>query len=173
MGVEPAPLAFRQTMQEAPVREMEWAPPKEAAPVFVTEETPPEEYGPWQWAAAFGRATGRFGADAFVLQENGRLRCPAGASLWLSEVRQENALYIWTKVGWLSLAVVLDLFSRMLARLVHGDHCRCDPGGTGLTHGHSSSLSRGGVDFLTPIVGAPIPVKVIWSWYSRMAWERA
>jgi len=25
------------------------------------------------------------------LQENGRLRCPAGASLWLSEVRQENA----------------------------------------------------------------------------------
>ena len=25
------------------------------------------------------------------MQENGRLRCPAGASLWLSEVRQENA----------------------------------------------------------------------------------
>src|SRR5258708_23264847 len=24
-------------------------------------------------------------------RENGRLRCPAGASLWLSEVRQENA----------------------------------------------------------------------------------
>jgi len=26
-----------------------------------------------------------------VLQEDGKLRCPAGASLWLSEVRQENA----------------------------------------------------------------------------------
>ena len=54
-------------------------------------EDPPEEYGPWQWTAAFGRATGRFGADAFTLQEDGKLRCPAGASLWLSEVRQENA----------------------------------------------------------------------------------
>jgi hypothetical protein len=30
-------------------------------------------------------------ADAFVLQEDGELRCPAGSSLWLSEVRQENA----------------------------------------------------------------------------------
>ena len=26
-----------------------------------------------------------------MLQEDGKLRCPAGASLWLSEVRQENA----------------------------------------------------------------------------------
>jgi hypothetical protein len=31
-----------------------------------------------------------------VLQEDGKLRCPAGASLWLSEVRQENA---FTKAG--------------------------------------------------------------------------
>jgi hypothetical protein len=68
-----------------------WAPPKEAPAVLVPVENPAEEYGPWQRAAAFGRATGRFGADAFVLQENGTLRCPAGASLWLSEVRQENA----------------------------------------------------------------------------------
>jgi hypothetical protein len=85
MGVEPAPLDFRQAMQGGEVREIEWAPPKEAPPVFVAEENPPEEYGPWQWAAAFGRATGRFGAEDFTLQENGRLRCPAGASLWLSE----------------------------------------------------------------------------------------
>ena len=91
MGVEPAPLDFRQAMQGEELREIEWAPPKEAPPVFVAEENPPEEYGPWQWAAAFGRATGRFGAEDFTLQENGRLRCPAGASLWLSEVRQENA----------------------------------------------------------------------------------
>src|SRR5260370_12259370 len=83
-------------MQGAELREMEWAPPKEAPPFLVAEETPPEEYGPWQWAASFGRATGRFGAEAFTLQENGRLRCPAGASLWLSEVRQENA---FTRAG--------------------------------------------------------------------------
>jgi len=50
-----------------------------------------ESNGPWQWAAAFGAATGRFGADAFVVQENGTLRCPAGSSLWLSEIHQENA----------------------------------------------------------------------------------
>jgi hypothetical protein len=84
-------LSLGQTMQEGHVREIEWAPPKEAPPVLIAEDPPPEEYGPWQWAAAFGRATGRFGAEAFVLQEDGKLRCPAGASLWLSEVRQENA----------------------------------------------------------------------------------
>ena len=78
-------------MQGGELREMEWAPPTETAPLFFTWEDPPEEYGPWQCAGEAGRATGRFTADAFVLQENGRLRCPAGASLWLSEVRQENA----------------------------------------------------------------------------------
>ncbi len=74
-------LTLGQTMQEAELREIEWAPPKEAFPFFLPVEDPPEEYGPWQWAAAFGRATGRFGADAFTLQEDGKLRCPAGASL--------------------------------------------------------------------------------------------
>src|SRR5258708_39819130 len=71
-------LTLGKTMQGGELREMEWAPPKEAPPFLMAEENPPEEYGPWQWAQAFGRATGRFGADAFVLQENGRLRCPAG-----------------------------------------------------------------------------------------------
>jgi hypothetical protein len=86
-------------MQGGELREIEWAPPKEAPPFFVAEETPPEEYGPWQWAAAFGRATGLICAEAFVLQENGTLRCPARASLWLSEVRQENE---FTEAGRLS-----------------------------------------------------------------------
>jgi hypothetical protein len=96
MGVEPAPLAFRQAMQGVQVRELEWAPPNEAPAVFVAEDPPPEEYGPWQWAAAFGRATGLICAEDFVLQEDGKLRCPAGASLWVSEVRQENA---FTRAG--------------------------------------------------------------------------
>ncbi len=84
-------LSLGQTMQVGQLREIEWAPPTEAPAVFIAEDPPPEEYGEWQWAAAFGRATGRFGAEDFVLQEDGKLRCPAGASLWLSEVRQENA----------------------------------------------------------------------------------
>ena len=78
-------------MQEATVREMEWAPPKDAPSSLESVEDSPEEYGRGPWAAAFGAATGRLGAEAFVLQENGTLRCPAGSSLGLSEVRQENA----------------------------------------------------------------------------------
>jgi len=84
-------LSLGQAMQKAEVREIEWASPKETLPLPPTVDEPVEEYGPWEWAAAFGRATGRFGADAFTLQEDGKLRCPAGANLWLSEVRQENA----------------------------------------------------------------------------------
>ena len=35
-------------MQGVQVREIEWAPPKEAPAVFVAEDPSPEEYGPWQ-----------------------------------------------------------------------------------------------------------------------------
>lgn len=51
-------------------------------PVEGTEEA----YGALNWAGA----RGRFGGSAFVLQEDGTLRCPAGASLWLQEQRQET-----------------------------------------------------------------------------------
>jgi hypothetical protein len=91
MGMESAALDFRKMMQGGELREMEWAPPTKTAPLFFTWKDPPEEYGPWQCAGEAGRAVGRFTADAFTLQEDGKLRCPAGASLWLSEVRQENA----------------------------------------------------------------------------------
>jgi hypothetical protein len=70
-----------------------WAPPKEAPPVLVAAENSTEEYGPWQWAAVFGRATGLICAEAFVLQENGTLRCPAGSSLWLSRSASRECLY--------------------------------------------------------------------------------
>jgi Transposase DDE domain len=85
-------LTLGKTLQGGKTREIEWAPAKPAPPFLVPEESSSQEYGPWQQAAVFGRAAGRLGADAFVLQEDGTLRCPAGASLWLSEVRQENAL---------------------------------------------------------------------------------
>jgi len=84
-------LALGQQMQAGLLREIEWAPAKEAPPTLVAMENAPEEYGPWQWARQFGAATGRFGAEVFTLQENGMLLCPARANLWLSEVRQENA----------------------------------------------------------------------------------
>ena len=59
-------LSLGQTMQVGSLREMEWAPPTETAPLFFAWEDPPEEYGRGPWAAAFGRATGRFGAEAFT-----------------------------------------------------------------------------------------------------------
>jgi hypothetical protein len=84
-------LSLGHAMQGSELRDIEWAPPKEAPPLLVTADNLAQEYGPWQLATAFGRATGRFGADAFLLQEDGTLQCPAGAILWLSELRQENA----------------------------------------------------------------------------------
>jgi hypothetical protein len=77
-------------MQGDALREIEWAAPKEATLLLPIPEPTPEEYGPWQLAGDVGRARGQIGGSAFVWQEDGKLRCPAGASLWLSEVRQEN-----------------------------------------------------------------------------------
>ncbi len=59
-------LALGHAMQGGALRDIEWAPPKDRPPLCSVEETISEVYGPWQWAAAFGRATGRFGADAFT-----------------------------------------------------------------------------------------------------------
>ena len=39
-----------------------------------------------------------------------------------------DTTYIWTQEGWFYLAIVLDLFSRMVARLGDGSHSGCDPG---------------------------------------------
>jgi hypothetical protein len=59
-------LTRGKMMQGGELREMEWAPATETAPLFFTWEDPPAEYGPWQCAGESGRATGRFPADAFT-----------------------------------------------------------------------------------------------------------
>ena len=84
-----------------------------------------------------------------------------------------DTTYIWTREGWLYLAVVLDVFSRMVARLVYGSYSGCDSGAPGLTHGNSSSLDSKRSSCITRIVVAPLPVPAIWRWYRRMAWYRA
>jgi len=83
-------LALGKKMQAEPLREIEWAPPKEATLLLPIPEPIPQEYGPWQLAGDGGRAHGQIAGEAFVWQEDGKLLCPSGASLWLSEVRQEN-----------------------------------------------------------------------------------
>ena len=59
-------LTLGQAMQGGEVREIEWAPPKEAPPFVVAEENPPQEYGRGPWAASFGRATGLICAEDFT-----------------------------------------------------------------------------------------------------------
>ncbi len=86
-------LALGRQVADEPVRAIEWAPPRTASPtpVAVPLDQPAETYGPWQWARAWGRASGRLGAEAFTLRADGQLQCPAGALLWPTETRQETA----------------------------------------------------------------------------------
>jgi hypothetical protein len=51
-------LTLGKTLHGGKTREIEWAPAKATPPCLVSEENPPQEYGPWQRAAAFGRAAG-------------------------------------------------------------------------------------------------------------------
>jgi len=87
-------LVLGSTLQTAPLREIEWSPIPDTLPATTpslsSEEAREEEYGPLHWAGDAGRARGRFAASTFTLQEDGTLRCPAGASLWLQEQRQET-----------------------------------------------------------------------------------
>lgn len=81
-------LSLSHAMQGEELRDIEWAPPKERPPVVSASDEIPETYGSWQWAKGGGR--GQIGGSAFTMQDDGTLRCPAGATLWFSELRQEN-----------------------------------------------------------------------------------
>jgi hypothetical protein len=83
-------LSLGHTMRGGEMRAIEWAPPKERPPLCSVSQPLHEEYGPWQPAGEAGRGRGRLTGEAFSFQEDGTLRCPAGASLWWSELRQEN-----------------------------------------------------------------------------------
>jgi hypothetical protein len=74
-------LSLGHAMQGGEMRQIEWAPPKERPPLCSVSQPLQEEYGPWQLAGDAGRGRGRMTGEAFSLQEDGTLRCPAGASL--------------------------------------------------------------------------------------------
>jgi hypothetical protein len=82
-------LSLGHAMQAGELRKMEWSPAKERPPRVASSDQPSGIYGPWQLARDSGR--GQIPARAFTLHDEVSLRCPAGAPLWLSEVRQENA----------------------------------------------------------------------------------
>jgi len=72
-------LSLGQSMQRVQLREIEWASATEAPTTFVAEDPPPQEYGPWQLAAAFGRATGRFGAEDARAARRRQTALPSGS----------------------------------------------------------------------------------------------
>jgi hypothetical protein len=86
-------LALGRRLVGEPGRAIEWAPPQAASTPAVRRPCDPsaEEYSPWQWARAWGRATGCLGAEAFTLRADGQVQCPSGALLWPLETRQETA----------------------------------------------------------------------------------
>jgi Transposase DDE domain len=83
-------LTLSHAMLGKELRDIEWSPSKALPPLFTPSHNLSETYGPWKWAKDVGRAPSRFRAGDFPVQENGTLRCPAGASLWVNERRQEN-----------------------------------------------------------------------------------
>jgi hypothetical protein len=91
-GVWNLRLACSTGCAQAPLHEMEWAPPHpptDAAPALA-EPAPgaAPAYGALTWAPGRG---GRLGAAAFALHDEGTLRCPHGGALGRSETRQEHA----------------------------------------------------------------------------------
>lgn len=82
-------LALSVGISDDVLRSMEWAPEHEGTPQTIAVPVPNETptYGPLEWARARGS---RFAATDFVLQKDGRLRCPQGMLLWHSETRQET-----------------------------------------------------------------------------------
>jgi hypothetical protein len=81
-------------MQKAELREIEWASPKKTSPPLPTIEKPVEKYG--QMANGprhLDELPDGSRADAFMLQEDGKLRCPAGSNLWLSTRPSRECFY--------------------------------------------------------------------------------
>jgi hypothetical protein len=79
-------LTLGQHLHEQPLREMELAPstaPPTSAPV-------PYRYGPWQVGS--GEAEESVAGRSFQWQKDGTLRCPAGTTLWLTHLAQENGV---------------------------------------------------------------------------------
>ena len=98
---------------------------------------------------------------ANLLQQNFHASCPN--QKWTTDTT-----YIWTQEGWLYLAVVLDLFSRMVARLGDGSHPGCEPGRTGETVGPGSSPDSKRDYSTTLFVAVPLLQHPIWRCESLM-----
>jgi hypothetical protein len=99
MSMESAALDFRKMMQGGELREMEWAHLQKLRLFSLRGKIRPRVW-PVEVRWRVGTSGWSLHRRCFYrCREDGKLRCPAGASLWLSEVRQENA---FTRTGRLS-----------------------------------------------------------------------
>ena len=64
--------------------------PQKPRPCSKLQTLPHQSTAPGSWPPHADEPRDASGLKTRVLQEDGKLRCPAGASLWLSEVRQEH-----------------------------------------------------------------------------------
>jgi hypothetical protein len=81
-------------MQNAELRETLWASPKETLPPLPTIEEPVEEYGQMARGPQHSdELLGAVCADAFAMQEDGKLRCEAGRKPVVERSPSRECLY--------------------------------------------------------------------------------
>jgi hypothetical protein len=84
-------LALGKRMQQAPLRDIEWAPPTCTPAKRVRQPDAKLEYGPWQVAQGpVGVTSPLFGARDFVWHDDGTLHCPANLALRKTPIVQED-----------------------------------------------------------------------------------
>ncbi len=82
-------LELGHRLHPTAMRTTEFAPAlAPSLPPPISNEPAPVAYGPPQWARA--AQMGGFAGDAFTLQPDGTLRCPAGQPLYAQERRSER-----------------------------------------------------------------------------------
>src|SRR5437588_9482922 len=91
MGVEPAPLSGTGDAGNPGARHPRGPLPKQLLLSTSLKNPHRKSMARGSGPPRSDEPRGVSGPRTRVLQEDGKLRCPAGASLWLSEVRQENA----------------------------------------------------------------------------------
>ena len=84
-------LALGKRMQQAPLRDIEWAPPTCTPAKRVRQPDAELAYGPWQVAQGpAGVTSPLFGARDFVWHDDGTLHCPAGLASRKAPIVQED-----------------------------------------------------------------------------------
>ncbi len=97
--------------REASYATPSWAPPKEAPPFVVAAENPPEEYGPWQWAAQFGRATGRIASRYLRLTRERETALPGRGKPVVERSASRECVYESVPSTWPTRPIVCHVLS--------------------------------------------------------------